>query len=548
MSSADQPSQFRAAQFTQKGGNLEVKTVQWQNPKEGAVSASPRPLAPIALARSSRSEEATAASGKAPTSWQGGKERVVLVTPSDRFSAKDYGIDERDMLVVGKQKIDEELRRRGGARLVIACDQPRDSLEEMLDGMRYGSDLVMLNPRKDRALELPIANILAKNISIRGAPFPDRHGIERALELAERTSIRIKVAEFRFDQQQVNEAWERMENRDKLVIRTHACGLNSLDQITRFRLVEGVQLPATPGMSVSGQVIQVGSGNARFKEGQHVCGLTYEGGLAEYCLLRQDLACTLRQQGGEHDPEVCVEAFDATHRRFEREQKEDKDERRRRDEMNERMGLKGDGVLCVYGEGCISPPLLASAYVVLSLTFLPCHNSGLARLALDILRRSSKSERIVLVTSSDRFKGEDYGIDERDILVIGKQKVDQELRRRGGARLVLATDQPRQGVEETLDGMRYGSDLVMLNPRKDRPLQLPIANILAKNISIRGAPWPDRRDIERALEFAEQNKIRVKVAQFRFDQQQVNEAWKRMENKDSFEAPVVVFQQTGQAA
>ncbi|GAA5934690.1 hypothetical protein JCM21900_004083 [Sporobolomyces salmonicolor] len=315
----------------------------------------------------------------------------------------------------------------------------------------------------------------------------------------------------------------------ELVIRTHACGLNSLDQITRFRLVEGVQLPATPGMSVSGQVIQVGSGNARFKEGQHVCGLTYEGGLAEYCLLRQDLACTLRQQGGEHDPEVCVEAFDgarieSTHRRFEREQKEDKDERRRRDEMNERMGLKGDGVLCVYGEG------------------------GLARLALDILRRSSKSERIVLVTSSDRFKGEDYGIDERDILVIGKQKVDQELRRRGGARLVLATDQPRQGVEETLDGMRYGSDLVMLNPRKDRPLQLPIANILAKNISIRGAPWPDRRDIERALEFAEQNKIRVKVAQFRFDQQQVNEAWKRMENKDSFEAPVVVFQQTGQAA
>ncbi|GAA5879906.1 hypothetical protein JCM1840_000393 [Sporobolomyces johnsonii] len=315
----------------------------------------------------------------------------------------------------------------------------------------------------------------------------------------------------------------------ELVIRIHSCCLNSLDQITRFKLVEGVQLPATPGMSVSGQVVQVGGGNGRFKEGQHVCGLTYEGGLAEYCLLRQDMTCTLKQQEGQHDPEVCVEAFDgarieSTYRRLEREQKEDKDERRRRDEMNERMGYKGDGVLCVYGEG------------------------GLARLALDILRKSSKNERIVLVTSSDRFNAKDYGIDERDILVIGKQKVDQELRRRGGARLVIATDQPRQGVEETLDGMRYGSDLVMLNPRKDRPLQLPIANILAKNISIRGAPWPDRRDIERALELAEQNKIRVKVAQFRFDQQQVNEAWKRMENKDSFEAPVVVFQQTGQAA
>ncbi|GAA5941747.1 hypothetical protein JCM1841_002059 [Sporobolomyces salmonicolor] len=315
----------------------------------------------------------------------------------------------------------------------------------------------------------------------------------------------------------------------ELVIRTHACGLSSLDQITRFRLIEGVQLPATPGMSVSGQVVQIGGNNGRFKEGQHVCGLTYEGGLAEYCVLRQDHACALRQQEGQHDPEVCVEALDgarieSTLRRFQREQKEDQDERRRREEMNERMGLKGEGVLCVYGEG------------------------GLARLALDILRKSSKNEGIVLVTSLDRFNAKDYGIDERDILVIGKQKVDQELRKRGGAKLVIATDQPREGVEQTLDGMRYGSDLVLLNPRKDRILQLPIANILARNISIRGAPWPDRRDIERVVELAEQQKIRVKVGQFRFDQQQVNEAWKRIEDQDRFEAPVVIFQQTGQAA
>ncbi|GAA5932076.1 hypothetical protein JCM1841_006858 [Sporobolomyces salmonicolor] len=76
----------------------------------------------------------------------------------------------------------------------------------------------------------------------------------------------------------------------ELAIRTHARGLNSLDQITRFGLVEGVQLPATPGMSIGGQVVHVGGGNGRFKEGQHVCGLTYEGGLAEHCLLRQEHA------------------------------------------------------------------------------------------------------------------------------------------------------------------------------------------------------------------------------------------------------------------
>ncbi|GAA5879884.1 hypothetical protein JCM1840_000385, partial [Sporobolomyces johnsonii] len=37
MSSADRPNQFRAAQFTQEGGNLEIRQVQWQNPKEGEL-------------------------------------------------------------------------------------------------------------------------------------------------------------------------------------------------------------------------------------------------------------------------------------------------------------------------------------------------------------------------------------------------------------------------------------------------------------------------------------------------------------------------------
>ncbi|GAA5860708.1 hypothetical protein JCM1840_001937 [Sporobolomyces johnsonii] len=297
----------------------------------------------------------------------------------------------------------------------------------------------------------------------------------------------------------------------------------------RYRLVPGVRLPETPGSNCAGEVVECGGGRGRLKEGAHVVALAMGGALAEYVVVREEHACELSKRQGERHIEMCVQAFDGARiesalRRFEREQRENEHERRRREEMNERMGMKGEGVLVVYGEG------------------------GLARLALDILKackseHGAKEERRVLVTPSSRFNAGDYGIDERDMLVIGKQNIDEELRRRGGARLVIACDQPTDGLEETLDGMRYGSELVMLNPRKDRPLELPIANILAKDIAIRGAPWPDRRGIERALELAEKHDIRIKVAEFRFDQEQVNEAWRRMENRDSFEAPVVVFQQ-----
>ncbi|GAA5963953.1 hypothetical protein JCM21900_004082 [Sporobolomyces salmonicolor] len=314
----------------------------------------------------------------------------------------------------------------------------------------------------------------------------------------------------------------------ELVIRNHAAGLNSTDEMIRYRLVSGIRLPETPGSNCAGEVVQVGGGNRRIREGAHVVALTMGGALAEYVVVREEHTCEMNRMQGERHLEMCIQAFNGARiegslRRFEREQREDKHERRRRKEMNERMGMRGEGVFCVYGEG------------------------GLARLALDILKtyesEQGGKERVVLITPSDRFTAKDYGIDEGDMLVVGKQKIDEELRRRGDARLVIACDQPRDGLEEMLDGMRYGSDLVMLNPRKDRALELPIANILAKNISIRGAPFPDRHGIERALELAERTSIRIKVAEFRFDQQQVNEAWERMESRDSFEAPVVVFQQ-----
>ncbi|GAA5860714.1 hypothetical protein JCM1840_001939 [Sporobolomyces johnsonii] len=293
------------------------------------------------------------------------------------------------------------------------------------------------------------------------------------------------------------------------------------DQFTHFRRsLEGDKFSSNSGISVSGQVVQVG-GYGRFKEGQHVCGVTHEGGLAEYCILRQDFTCTLKERESQHNPEICIKAFDGVRiecalRQFERYQ-------------IARFRSGRAGVLCVYGEG------------------------GLARLALDMLRSSSNerisssNERIVLVTSSNRFSATDYGIDERDILVIGKQNVDQELRKRGGAKLVIATGQPREGLGQTLDAMRYGSamcngsELILLNPRKDHTFQLPIANFRAKNISIREAPTPDYFDVHRLTRIALRRPIRIKVAPFSFDQQSINEAWKKMEDQDSWEVPVVVF-------
>ncbi|POY76239.1 hypothetical protein BMF94_0434 [Rhodotorula taiwanensis] len=179
------------------------------------------------------------------------------------------------------------------------------------------------------------------------------------------------------------------------------------------------------------------------------------------------------------------------------------------------MGFKDDGCLAVYGQG------------------------GYARLALETLKAMGVRERLVLVATSDKWDSDKYSIKREDVLFLGRCDVREELRKRGGAEGVICVDMPKEHIEPVMDGMRFASTMVVLNPRENDQLQVPLANIIAKCISMRGSPPMCRRDMENAFKMAEQHNMRMPVKAYAFDQDNLRQAWRSLENRDCFDAPVV---------
>lgn len=69
---------------------------------------------------------------------------------------------------------------------VLAVHQPRRGLEELLNGMRYRSQLIFLNPDRNDIVQLPLGNIFARDLSMRASCVVDTKSVEKALELFDR--------------------------------------------------------------------------------------------------------------------------------------------------------------------------------------------------------------------------------------------------------------------------------------------------------------------------------------------------------------------------
>ncbi|GAA6012366.1 hypothetical protein JCM10207_007059 [Rhodosporidiobolus poonsookiae] len=84
------------------------------------------------------------------------KVHIVLVAPSSRWSAKDYGLREEQMLCLDRDQgdIEQRLKQYGGAQLTICADQPSKGLEQVLDGCRWGSIMTVLEPNRERNLKI----------------------------------------------------------------------------------------------------------------------------------------------------------------------------------------------------------------------------------------------------------------------------------------------------------------------------------------------------------------------------------------------------------
>lgn len=74
-----------------------------------------------------------------------------------------------------------------------------------------------------------------------------------------------------------------------------------------------------------------------------------------------------------------------------------------------------------------------SPFVDTKLTHLLPPRSGFARLALDTLKKVKTSRKLILVATSDKWKANDYGLKDDEVLCINQHDVRNELKKRGGA-------------------------------------------------------------------------------------------------------------------
>ncbi|GAA5853855.1 hypothetical protein JCM8547_007474 [Rhodosporidiobolus lusitaniae] len=327
----------------------------------------------------------------------------------------------------------------------------------------------------------------------------------------------------------------------EVLIKVNACQMGSCDEISRWDLLGMNKWPSPFGVNVTGRIVKCGKdvssrsmmmGGNKLREGMMVCAIPMYGGMSEYCVADAMFACELSNDMQKMPLEACVGCYSATRihcavKLFEKMHSAmSKEEHMMCDELCARSGFKkGESCIAVYGEG------------------------GYAKLACDLLKSMQKSgemgetmrkHRILLVCPSTRWRPEQYNMREEDVLYYGACDIRQELIKRGGVRWCCATDMPREGIQELLDGMRYNSQLCILSPGKQGKMELPVGDIIARNISVTGAPVPVGREIERCLELCRKHDVQVQVDRVDFqDENAVREAWRRMEQRDCFQCPVV---------
>ncbi|GAA5881453.1 hypothetical protein JCM16303_005659 [Sporobolomyces ruberrimus] len=143
--------------------------------------------------------------------------RVLVISTTDRWNFTFYDVEAADHLQLTHNELGSALKAVGGIRFAVAVTQPpQEGFEELLEAMRYGSEMVVLAPHHENKLSLPIAPICAKAISIRGAVWPSRQSLEKVLDLVHTHDLHVSVNRYKFDSvEELNNAWDDLEKQAK---------------------------------------------------------------------------------------------------------------------------------------------------------------------------------------------------------------------------------------------------------------------------------------------------------------------------------------------
>ncbi|GAA5825356.1 hypothetical protein JCM5353_005632 [Sporobolomyces roseus] len=119
------------------------------------------------------------------------------------------------------------------------------------------------------------------------------------------------------------------------------------------------------------------------------------------------------------------------------------------------------------GLALVNPTLAIRAIISLILGL----STRLRSLALDLdlcQSRMMKDSKSILISTSEKWKAQDYGLQEPDMLCAVKHKIATHSGTRGGVQFVFAADRPRHGLEELLAGIHitFVLDLIQTEASK----------------------------------------------------------------------------------
>jgi D-arabinose 1-dehydrogenase-like Zn-dependent alcohol dehydrogenase len=292
-------------------------------------------------------------------------------------------------------------------------------------------------------------------------------------------------------------------------IRVEACGICHSDALVKNAVYPGLQLPRVPGHEISGRIDAVGAGVAQWRPGQRV-GVGWHGG---HCFV-----CDACRRG---DFILC---------------------------QNEKItGISFDGG---YGEYTIVPaeavasipdslsaeeaaPLLCAGITV----FNSMRNSGtragdlvavqgiggLGHLGVQFARQMG-FQTVAIGRGSDK-ESLAKKLGAHAYIDAGSTDAADELKKLGGARLILATAPDAKSISGIVGGLAGNGKLLVVGVPFE-PISLSVMQIVGRKNAIQGWPSGSSIDSEDTLRFSALSGVRPMIEKYPLSK--VNEAFEQM--------------------
>jgi D-arabinose 1-dehydrogenase-like Zn-dependent alcohol dehydrogenase len=303
---------------------------------------------------------------------------------------------------------------------------------------------------------------------------------------------------------------------DEVRVEVEACGICHSDAFVKEGLWPELELPRIPGHEVVGRVDAVGSavqghapgdtvgvgwhGGHCFRcdacrdgdfincENGEVCGISYDGGYAEYLVAPEEAVARVPDEldAAEAAPLLCagITTFNALRN----------------------SGARAGDVVAVEGIGGLGHLAVQFA-----------HGMGFHTVALS---RGPEKEELARELGADVY----VDTESRD-----PAEALQEL---GGARVVLETAPSADAATAVVDGLGRDGELVVVGA-SDQPMEVAPLQLITGRRSVSGWPSGDARDSEETLEFSALRDIRPRIETFPLAE--ANRAYARMmENEARF--------------